>query len=254
MIPAPAVSLRFLARLLAILLIWSVVVGLGTGLFFAPRGWEAQPSYDDLIGFGSSLAIASVVAAIVVVGLAGKRRWAVEIALAVALLIAVAVPLGSILLWVDPWTLRNRMDAWSFLRLRQDVPRWVEAIVTFHAPMAAGVGSVVGAIAGLLILLARTWPRPATVIALVLLFACAWDPVQQFIFGLVIIFGHMIRWGWYIGAHLDPWNMTDEQIWATAAVFGGTAGALVAGLALHMAGRHRSDHPRAASRGLPTAR
>jgi hypothetical protein len=56
-----------------------------------------------------------------------------------------------------------------------------------------------------------------------------------------IIFGPTIRWGWYVCAHLDPWPMTDEQIWATAAVFGAIAGALVAGLALHMAGRHRSD-------------
>jgi hypothetical protein len=107
--------------------------------------------------------------------------------------------------------------------------------------MAAGVGSVVGAIAGLMIPLARRWPRPATTIALVLLFACAWDPVRQFLFGLVIIFGHLIRWGWSIGAHLNPWAMTDDQIWSTAAVFGAIAGALVAGLALRMAGGYRSD-------------
>jgi hypothetical protein len=235
------VSPRFLARLLAILSIWSVVVGLGTGLFFAPRGSEAQPTDHDLIGFGCSMAIASVVAAMVAVGMVGKRRWAVEIALAVALLIVVSVPIAYVLLWVDPWTLRNRMDAWSFLRLRRDVPRWGEAIVTFHAPMAAGVASIVGAIAARMIRLARRRPRPATTITLVLLFACAWEPVQQLIFGLVIIFGHIIRRGWYIGARLDPWPMTDEQIWATAALFGAIAGALVAGLALHLAGRHRSD-------------
>jgi hypothetical protein len=216
-------------------------VGLGAGFFFAPRGSEAQPEYSDLIGFGCAMAIASVVAALVVVGLEGKRKWAVESALAVALLIAVSIPIAYVLLWVEPWTLRNRMDAWSFLRLRRDVPRWGEAIIVFHAPMAVGVGSVVGAIAGGMIRLARRRPRPATTIALVLLFACAWEPVQQVILGLVIGFGHLIRRGWYVCARLDPWPMTAEQIWSTAAVFGAIAGVLVAGLALRLAGRHRSE-------------
>ena len=236
LLPVQAVSSRFLLRLLAIVLVWSVVVGLGTGFFFAPRGTEAQPSYYDLIGFGCSLDLAGVVAAIVAVGLAGKRRWAVEIALAVALTAVAAVTLAYLALWVAPWTVRSRMDAWSFLRLREDVLRWGEAIAMFHAPMATGVGSVVGVIAGLLFLLARRWPRLATGIALGLLFAYASDPVRQFSFDLVI------RWGWLIRAPSGTWPMTDDQIWATAAVFGAIAGAVVAGFGLHMAGRPRSDH------------
>ena len=39
-------------------------------------------------------------------------------------------------LWVNPGIVRSRMDAWSFLRLRRDVPRWGEGIVLFHAPFA----------------------------------------------------------------------------------------------------------------------
>ncbi|HZW33871.1 MAG TPA: hypothetical protein VFF52_24325 [Isosphaeraceae bacterium] len=228
-------SIRFLLRLLAIILVWSIVVGLGTAFFFAPRGTEAQPSYFDLIGFGCAIAIAGAAAAIVAVGLAGKRRWAVEIALAVALTAAAAVALAYLALWFAPWTVRSRMDAWSFLRLREDVLHWGEAIALFHAPMEVGVGSVAGVIAGLLILLGRRWPRLATGIALGLLFACAVDSVRQFVFDVVI------RWGWIIRALHNTWAMTDEQIWATAAVFGAIAGAVIAGFAVRMAGRHRSN-------------
>jgi hypothetical protein len=244
LLPVPAVAVRYLARLLAIVAVWSVVVGLGMGIFFAPRGTEAQPAYYDLIGFGCALALAGAAAAIVAVGLAGRWRWSVEIALAVMLMAVAGAALAYLALWVNPWTVRSRMDAWSFLRLRRDLPRWAEAIVLFHAPMGAGVGGVVGAIAGLLILLARRWPRWATGIALGLLFACAFDPVQQLIFRAVI------SWGWIVRALHVAWAMTDDEIWATAAVFGAIAGALVAGLALHMAGRHPSHFvTRAASSG-----
>jgi hypothetical protein len=236
-------------RLLAILVIWSLVVGLGTGVFFAPRGTEAQPTSNDVMGFGCALALAGAVAAAVAVGLAGKKRWAVEIALVVAMVAATGATLAYLALWVAPMTVRSRMDAWSFLRLRQDVPRWGEAIVLFHVPMAAGVGSLVGAIAGLLILLARRWPRWATAIALGLMFACAAELVQQFIFRGVI------SWGWVVRAQFDTWAMTDDQIWATAAVVGAIAGAVVAGLAVHRAGRPRSDRvPGQRAEGSPTAR
>src|SRR5689334_13151379 len=127
LLPAPAVCIRFVLRLLAIISVWLVVVGLGMGFFFAPRGSEAQPSYYDLIGFGCALAMAGAVAAIVAVGLAGKRRWAVKIALAVGMMAAAAAALAYLALWVTPWTVRSRMDAWAFLRLRRDVPRWGEA-------------------------------------------------------------------------------------------------------------------------------
>jgi hypothetical protein len=230
------VSVPLLARLLAILVIWFLVAGLGTGFFFAPRGVEAQPVANDLIGFACSLALAGVVASAVAVGLAGRRRWTLEIALAVVLMAAAAAVLAYLALWVFPWTVRSRMDAWSFLGLRRDVPRWGQAIILFHAPMGAGVGSVVGVMAGLLILLARRRPRLATGIALGLLFACASSQVQRFVFGAVITFGRTIQWGWYVLSQLEPWAMTDDQIWSTAAVFGAIVGAVVASLAVRMSG------------------
>ena len=222
------------ARLLAILSIWSVVVALGMGYFFAPRGVEAQPTYYDLIGFGCAFAIAGTVAASVALAPGGKRKWGVEIVLAVALTMAATAVLAALALWVAPGPIRSRMDLWAFLRLRDDVLSWGEVIVKFLAPLGAGVGSVVGVIAGLLIVLARRRPRLATAISLGLLVTCASEPVQPILSGLVIY------WGWVIRRLVGTWPMTDDQVWATATVLGAIAGAVVACLATHISRRHRS--------------
>ena len=84
--------------------------------------WQ-RPTLGDLFGFGCAFTIAGAVAASVVLVLGGKRRWAVEIALAVGLTIATTAVLAYLALWAAPWTVRSRMDAWSFLRLQRGRPR-----------------------------------------------------------------------------------------------------------------------------------
>jgi hypothetical protein len=235
-----SVAIR-VTRLLAILAVWSIVVALGMGYFFSPIGVEARPSYNDLVGFGCAFAIAGAVAASVALALGGKRKWAVEIALAVALTMVATAVLAALALWVAPMTVRSRMDAWSFLRLQQDVLRWGEAIVKFHAPLGVGVGGVVGAIAGLLIVLARRRPRLAIGISLGLLVTCAAGPEQPILFGLVFL------WGLIIQRPFGTWPMTPDGVWATAAILGAIAGAFVACFSLRMARGHRSGPvPRAA--------
>jgi hypothetical protein len=56
---------------------WLALVALATACFFAPRGAEAQPTMDDVVGFGCSMAIAEAAAAIAVFAIAGRRRWAI---------------------------------------------------------------------------------------------------------------------------------------------------------------------------------
>jgi hypothetical protein len=233
------------ARLLAILSVWSVVVALAMGYFFSPRGVEVQPAYYDLIGFGCAFAIAGTVATSVALALGGKRKWAVELALAVVLAISVAVVLAALALWVAPMTVRSRMDTWSFLRLREDVLRWGEFILGFYAPLGVGLGSVVGGIAGLLTVLARRRPRLATGISLGLLVACASGPVRTILFGLVILWGRLILWWeWlihrFIHIPFSTWPMTPDEVWATAAILGAIAGAFIAFLLTHVARWHRS--------------
>jgi hypothetical protein len=156
--------------------------------------------------------------------------------LAIALAAAAATALWCILLWVDPVTLRNHMDAWSFLRLRQGTWLWGEQIAGFQGPMAAGVGVVVGVVSGVLIALARKRPRLATMLAVTLLFACAASPVQESLFGLVVIWGRLIRWRIMSG------GLIDDQISESGAVFGAIAGALIAAILSDLARRRVIHH------------
>ena len=176
--------------------------------------------------------------------LGGKRSWAVEIALAFGLMMATAAVLAYLGLWAAPWTVRSRMDAWSFLSLRQAVLECGEAIVFFHVRLGLGVGAVVGAITGRLIAVAgagRGWrdglPRPAC--------------------GVRIRTGaaNPFRRGDFLGnaRPLDAQDLADhrEHVWATAVIFGAFTGAFVACLAMQLARWHRSRHVSRTAVGAP---
>src|SRR4051794_29210361 len=98
--------------------VWLAMVALTTACFSAPRGAEAQPTMDDVVGFGCSMAIAGAAAAIAVFVIGGRTRWGVELALSVLLLGTIASLLLLYALWFNPTFARSRMDLWSFLRLQ----------------------------------------------------------------------------------------------------------------------------------------
>ena len=89
-------------QLIAIAASWLALVALATGIFFAPRGVEAQPTLDDVVGFGCSMAIAEAVAAITAFGIGGRRRWALQLALSVLLVGAIVAVLLLYFLWLNP--------------------------------------------------------------------------------------------------------------------------------------------------------
>jgi hypothetical protein len=234
------------ARLLAIISVWSVVMALGMSYFFSPIGAVAEPTFGDLIGFGYAFTVTGAVTASVALVLGGKRWWAVEIALAVGLMMATTAVLAYLALWAAPWTVRSRMDAWSFLRLRENVLNCGEAILIFHVPLGVGVGAVVGAITGRLIVIAHRRSRLARWISLGLLVTCASGPVRPIVFDLVILWGLVVR------RPFATWPWTDEHVWATAAIFGAITGAIVACLSTRVARRHRSGHvSHTAGAGVP---
>ncbi len=223
------------ARLLAIILGWSALVALAMGYFLSPIGAVQQPTFGDFIGFASAFTITGAVAASVALVLGGKKRWAVEIALALGLTIVTTAVLAYVALWMAPWTVRSRMDAWSFLRLKHDVVNCAEAIVNFHAPMGAGLGVLVGLVAGRLIVIAGRRPQLAKWIALGMVVICAFGPVRAILFGGVSVWGMVIR-----RLFATTWPMTDEHVWATAAILGAITGSFVAYLSTRVPLWHRS--------------
>jgi hypothetical protein len=110
---------------------WLALVALATGCFFAPRGAEAQPTTDDVIGFGFSMAIAAAAAAIAAFAIGGWRRWAIQLSLSVLLVGTVTASLLLYFLWLDPTFARQQMDLWSFQRLQHVAPRWAEQLAGY---------------------------------------------------------------------------------------------------------------------------
>ncbi len=207
---------------------WLALVALGTGCFFAPRGREVQPTMDDVIGFGCSMAIAGAAAAVTAFAIGGRRGWAIQLALFVVVLGAVAALLLLYFLWYDTMFVRQRMDLWSFRRLQQDAPRWAAQLAGYHGPLGATAGIAFGAIAGLLIKFGRRRPRLATGTAFAILILIASDLGREFVLGA-------LTWlGWRLRYHFVPWSITSDQdqISITAMIFGAIAGAAIADLAV----------------------
>jgi hypothetical protein len=208
-------------------LVWLAAVALATAFFFAPRGAEAQPTLDDVVGFGCSMAIAGAAAAIAAFAIGGRTKWAVQLALAALLLGAIAAVLVVYFLWVDPSVLRQRMDFWSFDRIRRIALEWAQQLAGYHGPLGLVVGGALGAVAGLVIRLGRNRPRLATATALAILFSLASDLGRQFTLDLV-------TWlGWRLRYLFVPWSISDDQISIRGMIFGAIAGAVAAGAAMY---------------------
>ena len=206
---------------------WLALVTLATGCFFAPRGAEAQPTMDDVIGFGFSMAIAAAAAAIAAFAIGGWRKWAIQLALSVLLVGTVTASLLLYFLWLDPTFARQQMDLWSFQRLQHVAPRRAEQLAGYHGPLRAAVGIAVGAVAGLLMRFGRQRPRLATGTALAILFLFASDLGRQFAVDLVTWLGWRLRYLFVRG------NISDDHISITGMIFGALGGAVVAGLAMY---------------------
>jgi hypothetical protein len=182
---------------------------------------------DDAVGFGCSMAIAEAAAAIAVFAIGGRRRWAIQLALSVLLVGAIAALLLLNFLWFDPTFARRQMDLWSFQRLQHVAPRWAEQLAGYYGSLGAAVGIALGAVAGLLIKFGRPRPRLATGTALAIFFLFASDLGQQFALDLV-------TWvGWRLRYYFVPWSISDDQISITGTIFGSIAGAAIAGLATY---------------------
>ncbi len=240
-----SIALR-VARPVLIIALWCAVLAIGMRFFFSRYGAVEEPTHGDLVGFGFGFSITGLVAASVALFVAGKRRWALEMALAAGILMAALAVVAYHLLWGASWSLRSRMDRWSFLRLQQEARFSAGAIEYFYAPVGAGVGALVGAISGALMVIARRRPRLARWTGLGLLVICATGAVRPIVFDGVIAWGMVMHWLYWTGP------MTGEHVWATAMIFGGITGAFGAWLAIRVGGGSRAGGiSRAAGAGIP---
>jgi hypothetical protein len=234
-IPSPPSPTATYLRPPAIAATWLGLVTFATGCFFAPRGAEAQPETDDVVGFGCSLAFAAAAAAIVALAIGGRRRWAIELAIGVAAVGGIVALLLIYFLWIDPTLARRHMNLWGLQRLQWSTRHWPEQLGGYQLPLGAGAGSVFGGAAGMLSVLSRRRPGLAGGMALALLFAIASTPGRQF------ALDRLAGWGLKLRYHLVPWSISDDEISNTAVLLGAIGGAVFAGVALHAARRGSAD-------------
>jgi hypothetical protein len=219
---------RLAARSAAIALLSMLVVGIGTACFFPPgasfppRASEDWDSFNNAIVFASSTAIAGAVATAFAFAIAGKRKWALEVVIAVIFAVAVLGVVVYTCFWRYPWLARSRMGQWEFVRLRDTSLRWFSTIARYQIPHSAVVGLVLGAVAGSLAILSRRQPRIAMGMTLGLLFAITLEPVQRVVFEIVVFWGYFVRWS------IESPGMTVQFVPASGATFGAIAGALIA--------------------------
>jgi hypothetical protein len=218
----------------AVALVWLLVVGIGTACFFPP-GTSFPPrtsddwfSFNNALVFGSSTAIAGAVATALAFAIGGKTKWTLEVVFAVTLTVALLTAVAYTCLWLAPWLARSRMNHWEFVRLRHTLLRWSAAIVRYEMPLGAVVGLLLGALAGLVAVLARRQPRIAMGLMLGLLFAGVSEPVQRLAFGLVLFWGQVVRMCIWSPGITDPFPP------ASGATFGAIAGAIMAVVAMRL--------------------
>lgn len=224
--------IRVVGRSVAIALIWLLVVGFGTAVFFPPgaplppRASEDWDSFNNALVFASSTAITSALATAFTFAIAGKRKWALEVVIAVTFTVAVLTTFAYTGLWLAPSLARSRLGYWEFVRLQDTTLRWSTAIVRHQIPLGAVVGMLAGAVAGNLAILSRRHPRIAMWLMLGLLCACVSELVQHLVFELVLFCCLFVRWWiWSPG-------VTVPYVPASGATFGAIAGAIIAAVAM----------------------
>jgi hypothetical protein len=232
--------LRFFARPLAIVSIWLIAVGFfGTAYIVAGK---RQTRSFEILDFTAAFAVEAAISAVIALILGGKKRWAVEATL--SMLILMLTPIGGAyaLFWLAP-TPGQYLPGTSvpdFLSLRRELTESAFEIAKLTIPTATVLGIMIGAVAGLLLVLASRRPQFAGWLVVGLLLACVIGSVHIDAFRRVtdvVVKARMngsnsIEYAWF---------MTGELVSAMGATAGAVVGAVISCGAVRMDGRkHRT--------------
>lgn len=219
--------LRFLARSLAIVSIWLIAIG-----FFAIAyimGGRRWPSSFEILDFTSSFAVASAMAAVVAFMLAGRRSLAAEVTLAILILIVPPIGASYLIFWLVPTLGQEllQMRTIAFLSFRQAHLSAALEIARLTIPTATILGILMGAVAGIVLLLASRWPRLVGWLVAGLLLGCVVGSVHIDAFGRMTDF--VVKTRLHGANRLEyAWFMTCELLSAMGATAGAVVGAVIA--------------------------
>jgi hypothetical protein len=226
--------LRVLVRPAAIVALWLIAIGFFGTAYQLAAG--RRPRLDDEITFTAAFAVASAVSAAVALAVGGRRRWAIEAAIPMAILLAMPVVAACVLSWLAPamgWTL---VRVSGFPRYRGDITAavWETAKLTF--PSGVILGALAGAAAGVLLVLARRWPRLVGLLVVGLLLACVVNSVHIETFGRMTDLLVKARLSG-VDRLVYSWDVDFELSAALGATAGAVVGAVAASGAVRLSGR-----------------
>jgi hypothetical protein len=225
--------LRPLVRPTAIVALWLITIGFFATAYQLAAG--RRPRLDDEITFTAAFAVASAVSAAIALAVGGRRRWAFEAAIPMAILLAMPVAVAGALSWLAPamgWTM---MSVSGFPRYRGVITAavWETAKLTFPSGVILGV--LAGAVAGVLLVLARRWPRLVGLLMVGLLLACVSKSFHIDAFGRATDLLVKARLSG-VNRLVYSWNVGFEFSSALGATAGAVVGAIAASGAVRLSG------------------
>ncbi len=216
--------------------IWLIALGffatayIGTG--------RRQYRTFEILDFTGAFAIAAATSAVLALILGGKKRWAIEAALPILILIVTPISGAYVLFWMVPTQgqFLLSMSLRDFLSFRRQLLDSAREIAHLTVPTGAILGIMIGGIAGFLLLLAGRRPRFAGGLVLGLLLACvigsvhidAFRRVTDFVVRARLQGANRLQYAWY---------MTEELGSAMGATAGAVVGAVLSGGAVWMVDR-----------------
>jgi hypothetical protein len=230
--------IRLLARPLGMAVIWLTATAFfGLAYFLSGR----RVRVEDAIIFTVAFANASAVSGGIALAVGSRKRWALEAALPMMILITMPVCTASALNWLAP-TLSANLGGVDYLpEYRGHVPTAVLGIARVTIPTGVILGVGLGFTLGVLILLARARLGLVRWVVAGLLLACVLGSVHVVAFDRVVDFVVKTRLNG-MDRFQASWTMRLELAAAIGATAGAFVGAVVAFGAVGLSDRSRGSH------------
>jgi hypothetical protein len=221
---------RLLVRPLAMATIWLTAIAFfGTAYFLSGRRVRVEEAVIFTVAFGNASAVSAVIAMTV----GACRRWAVEAALPMAILVAAPVGIAGALSWLAPTLSGNLPRVDYFPNYRGHIPTAVLGIARQTFPTGAILGASVGAILGLSTFLARDRPRLFRWVILGLLLCCVVGSTHIMAFDRIVDFVVKTRMDGATSL-MVAWTIGSELASAIGACAGALVGAVIASAAMRL--------------------
>jgi hypothetical protein len=229
--------IRLFARPLAMLAIWLTATAFfGLAYFVSGRWVRLEEAVIFTVAFATGAAASAAIALFV----GARRRWAIEAALPMAIVVAAPVCLAGALTWLAPTLTGSLPRIEQFPHYGHQVPTIIPGIARQTIPTAVLLGAGFGAVIGLSIIVARHRPRLLRWAVAGLLLSCVVGSAHIGAFDRFVDFVVNTRLSG-VNPLMVSWTIRLELASAIGATAGAIFGAIVACGAVRLSDRSRAQ-------------